>query len=277
MFIRYNQGIQMWEYDVSGGSGVGPWEVLPIDYAQIVNGPIIIPPEPIPPNIAFTDVHNIWTALQTMRLVNPAWYFENTASAANSKVFRLITTGTYFLIQSLDDTLGVVQGEFQVDRAGNTRTNGFIRSDIAFYERLRTTPLGHWQDVPFNAVNFRVQTGDGTWTIGASAVVANRFALVGLTMVWTLYISWFSGSNINSGSNTALGVKIPFGLLAPGNVILSTPYAIDGSRIECDASPASDYVIFNRRDGAAFTNGGAIGLIGTFTFEVYGAGVNVDV
>ena len=38
------------------------------------------------------------------------------------------------------------------------------------YEKGRTTALGHWIDVPFNAANFSVLTGSGTWTVGAGAI-----------------------------------------------------------------------------------------------------------
>lgn len=31
MFIRYNEGSKIWEYDSSGGSGVGPWLQLPFN------------------------------------------------------------------------------------------------------------------------------------------------------------------------------------------------------------------------------------------------------
>lgn len=142
---------------------------------------------------------------------------------------------------------------------------------LGYYERARPVQLGHWQDVPFNAGNFAADSG-GTWTVGAPAVIRNRYTIIGLTMIWSFYISWFSGSNVVSGTVTALRMKTPGGYIAAPNAIQAIDFAIDNGRTDIDSSFGGlDYMLLNKRDGAAFTNGGAIGIIGTLTFEIQGA------
>lgn len=85
----------------------------------------------------------------------------------------------------------------RMDQPNNTN---FIISG-SFFESSRSQPLGYWQDIPFNAANFVAQA-PMAWNVGAGAVVRNRYTLIGKTVIWSLYISWFSGSNSLSGSPT---------------------------------------------------------------------------
>jgi hypothetical protein len=156
--------------------------------------------------------------------------------------------------------------------------NGALRTSIGIYERNRIQPMGFWQDVPFNAANFYAG-GGGTWTIGAAAVIRNRFTMIGLTIVWDLYISWFSGDNIVNGTVNGLFVNIPGGFSAPGNTIQVTGFGLDAGvgRVDLDAGASGGALGFSKRNGTNFTSGAASGLVGTFTFEVIGASINIDV
>ncbi len=71
---------------------------------------------------------------------------------------------------------------------------------------------GVWATVPFNAANF-AGVAPLVWTIGSAAIVRNRYAIVGKILFWSLYVSWYSGSNVLSGTpGTALRVTAPGGL-----------------------------------------------------------------
>lgn len=52
--------------------------------------------------------------------------------------------------------------------------------------------------MPFSAANYSA-AGGGTWTVGASAIIKNRYRINGKTLFWYMYISWFSGGNTQSG------------------------------------------------------------------------------
>jgi hypothetical protein len=96
VFIRYNTGIQFWEYDTSPGqTGAGPWIVLPISGAYIIGGTI-----PLPPNVAYIDRINNFVGGQvidgSLRLgvtVNAALLWSNPALGADLKRWHQFTTG----------------------------------------------------------------------------------------------------------------------------------------------------------------------------------------
>lgn len=105
--------------------------------------------------------------------------------------------------------------------------------------------MGTWQNVPFNAAHF-TGTAPMTWTVGAGAIVRNRYAIVGKTLFWSVYISWFSGSNVLGGSPSAsINITMPAGIVAQAQIV-----AIDFSAgITGSAQIAGTYGSVN---GAAF-------------------------
>jgi hypothetical protein len=139
-----------------------------------------------------------------------------------------------------------------------------VQRDIL--EKGRTVPMGHWQAVPFNAANFLAHAGGGTWVIGSAAIPINYYTVIGKTMIWTLYISWFSGSNTITGTVTHIKVLIPGGFYALLNSVMAVDFTTSGAGAAVDASPNGNYMIFNRRDSLAF--GAAPGMIFTLTFGV---------
>lgn len=79
---------------------------------------------------------------------------------------------------------------------------------------------GFWQDQPFVAAHY-FGTAPMTWTIGAAAVVRNRYAIVGKTMFWSVYISWFSGANVLGGTpSDTINLTLPGNFVAAPQVMV---------------------------------------------------------
>jgi hypothetical protein len=192
----------------------------------------------------------------------------------------VITTGTVADARlSSNVALKNIDNNFLTSQVvnGGLNVTGSVRAVQNYYERARPQPIGFWQNVIFNAANFSAGGGGGTWTVGAPSIIQNRYTLIGLTMIWQFYISWFSGSNVIVGTVTSLNMVIPGGFTNPGNVIGTIEYAIDGSRTDLDFNFGGGVNMnVSKRSGAAFTNGNPIGIISTVTIEVQGSGVDVD-
>lgn len=132
--------------------------------------------------------------------------------------------------------------------------------------------LGTWIDQPFNAAHYSA-TGGGTWTVGSAAVLTNRYTLIGKTLHWKLYISWFSGSNVAAGTLTTVQIALPGGFTwGGGPTMLPVAYTIDGSGTFSYAYAANSgsVIQFNRLVGAAGANwtAGAIGILTQLTLEI---------
>jgi hypothetical protein len=101
------------------------------------------------------------------------------------------------------------------DGSGTTGTilNNAWKQEL--YGQIDANPA--WQDVPFAAANFSA-VAPMIWTVGAAAIQKNRYAVVGKLLFWSIYISWFSGSNVLTGSPSAgLKLTLPGGYLMAGN------------------------------------------------------------
>lgn len=136
------------------------------------------------------------------------------------------------------------------------------------YEKARTVPMGHWTDVPFNAANFGA-TGGGSWTVGAAAIIHNRYTLIGKTVVWSLYLSWFSGANVLAGTVTSVTIAVPVpNAQATANAV---PFVIEngGPVGGFYASFSANVASLSKLTGAAIVSGGTpFGLIAVFTYEM---------
>jgi hypothetical protein len=148
---------------------------------------------------ARTDAANIFTAqVQQIQAVNPLLQWVDTSQPANAKTFRVMNSTQLLVIDVLDDASGIVARSY-VNRGGDV---GAWRD---LYEKQRTTPLGHWITVPYNAANFTAATG--SWTVTSGQVVVNKYTRMGRTLIWTLYLS---GSTL-SASTSAAYVLLPAG------------------------------------------------------------------
>ena len=191
MFIRYNQLSKYFEYDASGGLGVGPWIKLEIDASQIIG---IIPAGQLPGNIAYLDRAQTFTQYQVIS--SPTIAELSLIESSANLLLRLINYQSRF--QVYYNPVGQL---FGVDLVGNIA----VRNDI--YEKGRGLPLGHW----------------GTWTPGwasniaplpTNGVLSGKYTLIGKTCHFNIRLSF-------NGSTT-------FG--APGNVwVFLLPFTAAGS------------------------------------------------
>src|SRR4030095_5748507 len=80
----------------------------------------------------------------------------DTAQPANQKKFQLGVQTQKLFLQALVDDESSSSGGVTIDRLGTIVAAG----DIC--EKFRTTPMGHWLNVPYNATNFSAG-GGRTW------------------------------------------------------------------------------------------------------------------
>lgn len=81
-------------------------------------------------------------------------------------------------------------------------------SGAGYFERSRTTAMGEWTSVSFNAANFSASTGN--WTLQSGDQVTFAYTLVGKTMT---VVFEFDGTDTSAVALT-LGVAIPGGFTA---------------------------------------------------------------
>ena len=276
MFIRYNQLSKYFEYDASGGLGAGPWIKLEIDYSQITNAP---PGYILPANVALIDVNKTWTAVQAflsgsqIRGPQSVLTLLDPTAAADAKYWQLLSNGGNLRFRALNDPQNVEQGFVEFGRNGTAFIpvllvygNSYLIGPI--YERNRGVAMGEWQNKPFNASDFFVQAGTGTWTVGSAAVLQSRYTLIGKTMHWTMYVSWFSGANVIAGTVTQVGVRVPGGFISTGSASFNITRGFNGPEVDLvGSSTSNDRIAIGRRDNAALA-AGALGFICSITLEV---------
>jgi hypothetical protein len=102
--------------------------------------------------------------------------------------------------------------------AGDSRIEGILAANMmatsGYFERSRTTRMGAWTDVAFNAANF---TGNGsmTWTLQAGDQATYSWTMVGDTMILAIKLGT---TTVGGTPSTALRVVIPGGVLAARDV-----------------------------------------------------------
>src|SRR5262249_478912 len=109
-----------------------------------------------------------------------------------------------FYVQAVDDALTTAQSTpLQLTRSGD----GYIGRDI--YEKGRTTPVGHWINVPADSSYFAMGgPANGNWAI--TTVGGFAYTLIGNTMTVAVQVTagqWYITSNMLNvflpGSKTA--------------------------------------------------------------------------
>lgn len=130
-----------------------------------------------------------------------------------------------------------------------------------------------WKNEPFVAANFTA-AAPMIWTVGAPAVLSNRYAVVGKIMFWALYMSWFSGSNVLSGApGPELRIKAPGGFSTSAglgfNVIAYTA-GVAGVPVLSGLSAADTGagIAIKRGDGGNFALSDVPGFITTMVLEI---------
>ena len=149
---------------------------------------------------------------------------------------------------------------FSVTRSGHAVASG------SYYERNRTTPLGHWIDVPFNAANFFA--AGATWTVGDGNVKLNRYTLIGKTLFWAIVIE---AAPLSAPTNHYI-INLPGGLTTTGGYINpSGPSSIthgNGGLQTGVYTVAWGTTAISFYSGTGFVAGGGMYLRAVITIEV---------
>lgn len=126
----------------------------------------------------------------------------------------------------------------------------------------RSADAGTWQAQAFSAGHY---TGNGamTWTVDATAFQYSRYAVVGKTLFWKLYVAWFTGtSSIGGTPNNTLLITLPAGLTMPttNQGLLPAGIAVNGGGVvdAYVAGVSSTQVGVVMKTGANW--GGTVGL-----------------
>jgi hypothetical protein len=129
--------------------------------------------------VARTDAANTFTVAQTINsATNASLMLTDANQGTDAKKFRILNGSQQLRIDALNDAESTfIATPLILNRTGTL----IVGTDL--YEKQRTTPMGHWIDVPFNAANFTAPAGM-TWTVAAGNVHANRYTLLGKTLIW---------------------------------------------------------------------------------------------
>lgn len=114
-------------------------------------------------------------------------------------------------------------------------------------ERGRSVAAGYWQDVPPNATNFGGK-GEMIWL---AQPLANRYTLIGNTMIWSIIVSGLLGGKVSD----AVWITIPGGFVHKGHnphpitEILNEGVSLRGvilsngsNKVEITRTPRQNYV-----------------------------------
>src|SRR4249920_1015349 len=132
---------------------------------------------------------------------------------------------------------------------------------------------GGWTNVPFNAADYSA-AAPMVWTVGAAAIIRNRYTIVNKILVWSFYLSWFSGANVLSGSpSPTLNIKLPAGLLFGGSGAQYQPIVyciVSGVPVTggLTANSAGAGIAITKGAGGNYALSDIPGLITTMLFEI---------
>lgn len=145
----------------------------------------------------------------------------------------------------------------------------FTAMDVVngYVERGRTTALGEWTNVAFNAANFTASAGN--WTVDAGDQITLRYTLIGKTMIVAFTIA---GTDV-SAAPTQLRIAIPGGLTAAQRMDATCTIVNAGAAAEQGqifVAAAGTTINIERNGGAAFTTtaGDNTNVVGQIAFEV---------
>lgn len=201
-FIRYNSTAKYWEYDTSGGLGIGPWLILPISYGSLINTE----------NVAVKNADNQFSVDQTINKSNPIINFNDTAAGANLKKWNIQSFAGDLYFQARADN-----GAFQVNAIRISRNGGL-------YERDRTVPMGEWQ-----SYTCTLKSDNGTIYSGSGGGFDARYMLVGKTVFFNIYFGTGTAPpTMPTGTIWAFALPPGFPVAFGVNVGYAGFYANDG-------------------------------------------------
>lgn len=249
--------------DGSGTTGT-PW-----NKARIA-GVILDPVDASLADVALKNAANTFTQDQTIESsTTPQLNFLENDQPVDQRYLRLVAGNGGLFINATNDANTVASSLLSLTRDGDATIGRKLTVTTDIYEKARTTPMGHWSDVPFSAANFSAN-GGGTWTIGAAAVLVNRYALMGKTLHWRMYVSWFSGSNTVAGTVSSLNIALPGGAMGLDQTSLNPiAYGFDGGVVTAMHANIGGptWISIYKTSGSNFT-AGAVGVAATMTFEI---------
>jgi hypothetical protein len=190
--------------------------------------------------VARTDTPNTFTG-GGMTLYGTAAQlsFVESAQPPNSRLWDVVASSTYLQVRALTDDGASVYSYSYFGRPGDL----YLYRDL--YEKQRTTPLGHWIPIPYNAGNFTAATG--AWTVEAADVEMLAYTLIGRTAIVAFNIF---GSSVSAATQT-LRIALPVTAAAPSAV---TPFhGFDGAWLIGAAQPSGATLIL-RKDPFGSTN-----------------------
>jgi hypothetical protein len=165
---------------------------------------------------ARTDAANTFVAGQTLSEATPNVVFRETAAPVDAKVWQLLGSGQTWVIRTLNDAGSSPSSSFTFTRPGDF----VVWRDL--YEKQRTTPIGHWISVPYNAGNYSANVG--TWTVEAGDQTWLEYTVIGKTMMIGFQIS----STSVSGSPVNLQMVLPGGFTETGYIRIPYAYQDNG-------------------------------------------------
>jgi hypothetical protein len=226
----------------------------------------------VPANVALTDASNTFAERQYIKpgpsYAYPQLCLTDTTAAANQQKFRLVNAVGRLYLQPMDDAETTAAATVTIDRTGLIATTG------AYVERNRAAAMGEWQDEPFSAAKFSGQS-PLVWTVGSAAIINNRYSVVGKTLFWQLYLSWYSGANVLSGSpNGVLFLTLPGGFTCAGHGgITAVDFSAGIAGMPYNgmlflSSTAGNYLQLNAGDNRNFALTDIPGLVFNITIEI---------
>jgi hypothetical protein len=166
-------------------------------------------------NVARTDVANVFVTDQQIKgTTNARLLITDPSQPTNARVFSVLNTSQLlYFTHALDNFAGQAPFALILDRLGNAK----IGTDI--YEKSRTTPLGHWIDVPWGGVTF-----GGGWVVESADYITLKYCLLGKTVALMFQF------NATSTGGTVVGeltMSMPAGLNGLTSYNLMS-YSLDG-------------------------------------------------
>jgi hypothetical protein len=172
-------------------------------------------------NVARTDAANVFSGNpQEFKSGTPYLAWNDLLQPSGARAFIVQNTNQLLNFSSYNDdyTTAVIDRVLSLARNGNVSVAG----DLS--EKQRTTPIGHWIDVPFNAANYTASSG----TIGSINQLNYSYSLIGKTLIVVLYCSLTP-----SVATTWIYVNLPTGIVNSGRTAAAPIHYTSGSSPGC--------------------------------------------
>jgi hypothetical protein len=124
---------------------------------------------------------------------------------------------------------------------------------------IETDLLAGWTAVSFSAGNF---TGSGsmTWTVGSGDVIANRYKVIGKTLIWQVELN---ATTVGGTPSNQLKIAVPTGTLKTGansfawiydNAVATTGYVSNSATLGSNSSSVIGIIRSDQANYTASTN-----------------------